>query len=225
MNAVRPKCCVSLASVVLFLAFYAPSPAAGHPSDFGTLTVDVLITGDRIRGIDAAVVPVAGPSYEPFVPVERKRSIAIEILGALEIPADAATIQAEMSDRYHEVGFMVTFLSTTTKVERVYSKGFQEIARENGLSRLKLSVCAANDQEISDLDADRLGRPADPGRGERHGCVVWELSSTDPPVSFWLTTRNAIPRTGAITYPALAGIFALLAGVVLLRASRVHRRP
>lgn len=63
----------------------APLPASAHPSDFRTLTIDLIFGQTGLEVIDAAVVESSGPSYEPFPSVELRQAVAEEVLAALDL--------------------------------------------------------------------------------------------------------------------------------------------
>jgi hypothetical protein len=186
-------------------------PASAHPSDFATLTLDLLVGPRGLEVIDAAVVRSAGPTYDPFPDSELKHAVATDVLEALRVPLDGVDIDAEMSERYHEVGFLVRFHEPSLGAERPLSidtADLQRIATNGGMSRLKLSVCGVTagtpdpDQSTLsrlDIQASEPGQP--PAGMDRPACSIWALTTTDQPVSIMInpepssTTTTAAPST------------------------------
>jgi hypothetical protein len=168
-------------------------PASAHPSDFETLTLDLLLGPEGLQAIDAAVVSQPGPSYDPIPSEDDRRAVATTVLQALGIPADDAHIDATMSERYHEVGFTISldqpFASAGDGSLRFETGPLEGIARDTGLKRLKLAVCDGWPDPLVDVrretpsrpasftlrvDARSPGRESDQERQERPGCRVWE---------------------------------------------------
>src|SRR5262245_56831671 len=117
------------------------APAAAHPSDFATLTLDLLVGPDGLEAIDAAVVESAGPSHQPFPTSELKLAVATDVLGALHVPLDQVEIDGETSERYHEVGFLVRFHEPSFGTElplSIDTTDLQRIAADRDMSGLKL---------------------------------------------------------------------------------------
>lgn len=191
------------------------APATAHPSDFATLTLDLLIGPEGLEAIDAAVVESAGPGYQRFPSSESRDAVATDVLEALRVPLDQVDIDAEHSERYHEVGFLVRFhepsLGTAMPLS-IDTTDLQLIAAGRDLSRLKLSVCGItagnkgpSQRTLSGLDvqASQPGQPpATPYPGnDRQACSVWALTTTDQPVSIVInprpsgTTSTAVPSS------------------------------
>lgn len=212
-----------VAGIVLSPLALVPAPATAHPSDFATLTLDLLVGADGLEAIDAAVVESAGPSYAPFPTSELRHAVAADVLEALHVPLDQVDIDAERSERYHEVGFLIRFhepsLGTAAPLS-IDTIGLQRIAADRGLSRLKLSVCGVTagtkgpDQSMLsrlDIQASRPGQPPahpDPGP-DRPACSSWALTTTDQPVS--IVIDPPAPDTGI----GVAGVLVVALAVVL----------
>jgi hypothetical protein len=195
MSAGRRVASIVVGATVTMPGFFALAlPATAHPSPFETLTLDFLIGPKGLEIIDAAVVESSGPSYQPFPTSEFKRDVAVDVLNALHLSVSGVEIDAEMSVRYHEVGFLVRFyepsLAATAPLS-LNTAGLQEIVADRGLSHLRLSVCGVADGSDSpdqatfaglDIQASQDSRlPAGPGRAT--ACEVWALDPTDKPVS------------------------------------------
>jgi hypothetical protein len=188
------------------------APATAHPSDFATLTLDLLIGPDGVEAIDAAVVESAGPIYQPFPTSELKLAVATDVLEALHVPLDQVDIDAETSERYHEVGFLVRFHEPSLGTEMPLwfnTTDLQRIAADRDLSRLKLSVCGitagnngASQSTLSRLDihASQPGQPVTgPDRGlDRPACSAWALTTTDQPVSIVINPRRSGTTSTAV---------------------------
>lgn len=204
--------------------------ARAHPSDFRTLTIDLIYGRQGLETIDAAVVEATGPSYEPFPSVEVRQSIGEVVLGALGLSASGATIDAELSERYHEVGFTVSFAAPRPGQGAPLefdTAQLQTIATDTNLDRLKLSVCAIDSILFSQLviDSSRPGREPDDSTSERDYCQIWEVDVEESPVSF-IVSSPILPITGFRPLPVLAAGLALLTmGCVILRQHRRSRSP
>ncbi|CAN5864757.1 hypothetical protein BH23ACT4_BH23ACT4_10660 [soil metagenome] len=96
--------CVRLV-VWMALVVGTPLTANAHPSDFQTLTIDLLFGADGLEAIDAAVVQSSGPSYEPFPSSELRQRVAEDVLNAMGLAELPLSIDSELSARYHEVGW------------------------------------------------------------------------------------------------------------------------
>lgn len=180
-------------------------PATAHPSDFETLTLDFLVGPRGLEVIDAAVVESRGPSYQPFPTSEFKHEVAVDVLEALDVPLSDADIDAELSERYHEVGFLVRFKQPVLGAESPLSidtAGLQRIVGDSGLRRLKLSLCGVTDGAASadpstlsefDIQASQGGVA---GLG-RAACQAWVLAPTDQSVSIVVKPRDAVADTGS----------------------------
>jgi hypothetical protein len=191
----RGRWLVTLLGVCGFLAFDA-TPASAHPSDFDTLTIDLLLTPRGVEVIDAALVAAPGPSYLPLPSEDDRRNVAGAILDTLGIKPSRASIDAARSERYHENGFTIRLtdgFSNAGRGELQLETGrLQEIAAARRLSRLKVAVCDASAENLStilsaltvDVSASRPGRGPDPNpsRGERADCTVWDIAPNDAPV-------------------------------------------
>jgi len=119
--------------------FALPVPATAHPSDFETLTLDLLVGPRGLEVIDAAVVESGGPSYEPFPTSDVKRDVALKVLGALDVASNGVVVDPEVSARYHEVGFLVRFKDPSLGAEsplRINTAELQELVADETLCRL-----------------------------------------------------------------------------------------
>jgi len=203
-----------------------PLPAGAHPSDFRTLTIDLIFGEDGLEAIDAAVVESTGPSYQPFPRTELRRRVAEEVLAALALSDSSASIDVEISERYHEVGFLITFEKPRPGHQaplQFDTVQLQSVADDTNLERLKLSVCAEVAETFNALEvtASRNGRAPIDTRAERPWCRVWEVGVADSPVTFSIDAL-ALPMTGLPLVPAaIAGLSLLAAGYVVLRSQRV----
>jgi hypothetical protein len=200
-----------VAGIVLSPLGLVSAPATAHPSDFSTLTLDLLIGPDGLKAIDAAVVESAGPSYAPFPTSELRQAVATDVLEALHVPLDQVDIDAETSERYHEVGFLVRFHEPSLGTElplSIDTTDLQRIAADRNLSRLKLSVCGVTaetrvpDQSTLsrlDIQASQSGQHPRAEPRDRQACSVWALTTTDQPVSILIkpsptgTTSAEVP--------------------------------
>lgn len=221
-------------SILLLLSVAVALPAEAHPSEFDTLTLDLLIGVEGLRWVDAAVVESAGPGYEPFPSPEKRHDVAVGVFEALEMPLEQVEIDADASARYHEVGFLAEFRQPSlgsNSVLRIDTADLQRLIADAGLERLKLSVCGVTQNPESsdpavltalDVLATQSGRSA---TGlDRPGCDVWALTAADAAVS--ITVRAEAPRDpglNGILIPT-AALAALLIAVVLLSVVRIRRR-
>jgi hypothetical protein len=215
-------------------------PASAHPSDFETLTVDLLMGARGLEGIDAAVVP--GQTYEPLVATGVKHDVATEVLDALDLPPSGVDIDAEMSERYHEAGFVVRFdepsLGATAPLS-IDTTHLQAIVDDRRLGRLKLSVCgvtqgAEPSEEVlprADVQASERGRQ--PVGLDREACEVWVLEPADRPVSIAITLPSRAAdgaseaqndsASGEVS-PWVAAVTVLVAGAALTSIAAIRRR-
>ena len=193
------------------LGLFASSlPATAHPSAFETLTLDFLVAPRGLEVIDAAVVESRGPSYQPFPTSEFKHDVAVDVLDALHLPLSTVEIDAELSERYHEVGFLIRFdepsLGVATPLS-IETAGLQEIVADRGLRHLKLSVCGVADGAASpaspsmlsqlDIQASQRGGPTALARA---ACEGWTLAPTDQPVSILVKPQQvSLPTTTTAT--------------------------
>lgn len=226
----RGLACVSLGLLLGALTL----PAEAHPSDFETLTLDLLIGVEGLRWVDAAVVESGGPGHEPFPTAGRRHDVAVGVLEALEMPLDHVEIDAEGSARYHEVGFLIEFprpfLDSTSDL-RIDTSDFQRLTADAGLERLKLSVCGAS-QDPDSADPDVLAgldvSATQPGRSpagiDRPGCEVWTLTPADTAVTITVsevitldTRRNTTLIAGTVALAAVVADVALLFGALKRR--------
>jgi hypothetical protein len=209
-------------------------PATAHPSDFATLTLDLLVGPDGLEAIDAAVVESTGPGYEPFPTSESKQAVATDVLEALHVPLDQVDIDAETSERYHEVGFLVRFNDPSLGADAPLSidtTDLQRIASDRNLRHLRLSVCSVTDgpqspgqHTLADLDI-QASQPGQPPTGQdRPACEIWRLTPTDPPVAIEIVPSTAAGSGFGLaqaTVVALTVVFGSIA--VFILGSRIRR--
>ena len=214
---------IALCAMTVLGAF--PLPAAAHPSDFRTLTLDLIFGPDGLVAVDAAVVEAVGPSYAPFPSAELRQAVAEQVLAALDLATSQASIDAELSERYHEVGFLITFeepLPGQGEAFRVDTEQLQAIARNTNLDWLKLSVCAEDSETFNELEiqASSDGRAPADNTSERSWCQIWKLRTADSPVT--ISVRSSVlPRTGLSVIPAgTIGLVLLAGGLLVLRRER-----
>lgn len=208
---------------------------SAHPSDFETLTLDFLIGPTGLELIEAAVVESSGPGYEPFPSSELKRNLAVGTVDALRVSLSSVEINEEMSERYHEVGFMIHFIEPSLGGNRalsIDSTKLQQLAADAGLERVKMSVCgvtdgagASNPSLLSELHIESSQGSRRPAGLDREACRVWTAATTDPPISIVLDSQNEaedLPQPGANVGRAAAfSLVLLLVGV----AVAVWQRP
>jgi hypothetical protein len=205
------------------LAFVALGrPAAAHPSDFETLTLDLLVGPRGLEVLDAAVVESEGPGYEPLPTADFKRDVAPDVLDALHVALDGVAIDAEVSERYHEVGFRVRFdepsLGTASPLA-IDTADLQGVVADRGLSRLKLSVCGVTDgadapdqATLTELDITASQDGRGPTGLDREACEVWALSADDQAVSI-VIERQAVPESGlGLVRATVAALSVLVVG-------------
>jgi hypothetical protein len=204
----------------------APLPARAHPSDFRTLTIDLIFGQDGLEAIDAAVVESSGPGYEPFPSLELRQAVAEDVLAALDLSDAAASIDAAMSERYHQVGFLIKFEEPFPGHQETFqldTNTLQAIAENTDLERLKLSVCADVSETFNalEIDASRDGRAPIYATNERPWCRTWEVAIADSPVTVSVQAL-ALPQTGLPVVPAaIAGLSLLAAGYLILLRQRL----
>jgi hypothetical protein len=190
MNAhARIASIVTGVSVALLHLMVSGVPAMAHPSDFETLTLDLLIGPRGLAVIDAAVVQSKGPSFEPIPTSEFKRDLAVDVLEALHVPLDSVEIDEEMSERYHEVGFLVRFDEPSLGARSalaIETADLQGIVAERALSYLKVNVCGVTEGAASPDRATLAEFDIVASRGP-DGLAwcgeFWTLTPTDPSVS------------------------------------------
>lgn len=207
------------------LSLLAPLPVRAHPSDFRTLTLDLIFGPEGLKAVDGAVVEATGPSYEPFPSQELRREVALDVLVALGVADSPASIDAELSERYHEVGFLVTFeepLPGHGDVFQIDTEQLQEIAKDISLDWMKLGVCAEDSETFNGLDiqASSDGRAPADNTSERPWCEIWRLGVADPAVTISVQPP-VLPMTGLPAVPAgIAGLALLVGGLLVLRRQR-----
>lgn len=236
----------SVTSKVLFAGFLLLGslalalPASAHPSDFETLTLDLLMGPRGLESIDAAVVP--GMTDEPFIASGVKHDVATEVLDALDLPLSGVDIDAEMSERYHEAGFVVRFDEPTlgaTAPLSIATAGLQAIVDDRRLGRLKLSVCGVteggepSEEVLSEMDVQASESGRQPVGLDRETCEVWVLEPADRPVSIAITlprraaggASEAQRDSGASgVFPWVPALTVLVAGAALTSIAAVRWR-
>jgi hypothetical protein len=199
-----PNRVVAISCLTLLFSVLVASAASAHPSDFRTLTVDLLFGPQGLEAIDAAVVEAKGPSYEPFPSVEYRQMVAASVLGALGLAESEAELDVELSERYHQVGFTIRFSRPSADRELLQfdTSQLQEVTTNLALDHLKVSVCAVEASlfPLLDIDASEPGRPPEARRQERSWCEIWLLSPDDTPVSISVMSP-ALPTTGTDIIP------------------------
>ncbi len=215
-------------SAVLVLLAVANAPRAfAHPSDFETLTLDLVIDRHGLVVIDAAVVESSGPGYEPLPSVELRRMVAEHVLGALGVPTASASIDATNSERYHEVGFLISLAghrSGPGVVLDVGSRSLQELTDDLGLARLKVGVCGIDADAFGalELSASRPGRQPSADRQERTACQVWDIEPDEPPVEIMVRSRSlASTGLGASRLVLISTALVLLGFVAIAGGRRI----
>lgn len=186
--------------VVILLAL-STSTATAHPSDFRTLTVDLLIGPEGLELIDGAAIQAEGPGYEPFPTGAQRAAVAAEVLEALGLTSVDVQIDPEMSELYHEVGFTIQFVEPSHGGHSPFAfdtEALIDLVRTLALEHLKLAICALDPSDLGQLqiEASQPGRAPDYVRNERSGCLIWELSPLDPTVSV-VVGPSVLPATGS----------------------------
>jgi hypothetical protein len=131
------------------------------------------------------------------------------------------SINSELSERYHEVGFHIAFsppLSITDPLQ-IDTGPLQLIADEANLKKLKLSVCSDSFDvfESLQIDATQPGRDPIDSKAERPWCRVWELQVDDAPISVTVASQT-LPMTGTPHggEAAVVALFLLVLGFLVL---------
>ena len=199
-------------------------PAGAHPSDFETLTVDLIFGPSGLEAIDVALVESSGPSYEPVPSIELREDVARRVLEGLQLASSPVVFDLENSERYHQVGFTVRFPDPSLGGRSslaIDSRPLQDIAGDVGLDHLKLSICSSDSRPVDPRDLSEVslhsGGP---------GCHVWRLTPREPAISTTVTL-SGLPATGIPVLPAwVASAILLVAGVaVVLAASTRSDHP
>lgn len=198
-----------------------PSPASAHPSDFETLTIDLLFGADGLYVIDAAVVESSGPSYLPGPTTELRKRVArriLEALGLSDIPFD---IDLENSERYHWVGFTIRFHDPSLDrrpMLQFSTLPLQDIVADLDLKQLKLTICHGYSDSLDPRD---IGRRI----GNEIGCNGRFLTPGDEPHSITVMTREELPMTGVpITTLVAGGLVISVGGLALVTVRARNRR-
>lgn len=198
-------------ATVLVAAFVAVLPlrAWSHPSDFETLTIDLLFGAEGLNAIDAAVVESSGPGYEPGPSVELREAVATQVLDALNLSQIPTNTDLENSERYHWVGFTIRFpdpaLDGRSHLE-IDTQPLQDIAAEIGLKYLKLTICKEFSDSVDPRDDFRLGV----SRPEGVGCEGWILTPEEPPVTLTVPIQDELPMTGLPMEQLMVAALALM---------------
>ena len=213
-----------------------PVSALAHPSDFETLTLDVLIGPEGLEAIDAAVVESSGPSYEPGPTVELREGVAREVLDALDLVTSPVDIDLENSERYHWVGFTIRFHDPTLggrSTLELDTRALQDVADDIGLKHLKLSVCHTSSSSWDPRDGLQV-MPRDVSPPEAARCRGWNLDPAGEPVSITITVTGWMMAAAPVQELPLTGLdiprttwlaFLLLAAGLTLVALSAHLRP
>jgi hypothetical protein len=180
-----------------------PARAGAHPSDLGTLTLDLLVDRGGLVLIDAAAPRT---THDDRPSAAARRALAHEVLAALRVPRGTVEVDPADSLLYHEVGFTVwlhaPLANTAVPGElRVDTRALQDLAGARA-ARLLLDVCrvAFPDQRLVVHATTPGATPASSGAGsadwDRRDCAAWSLAADDEPVAI-----NARVEPGA-TVPA-----------------------
>lgn len=207
-----------LLAMCLVLLLAIPGMGRAHPSDFETLTIDLIFGPRGLVAIDAAVVESTGPSYEPGPTIELREDVARRLLESLQLATIPVETDFENSERYHWVGFTVRFPDPSLGDRpslTIDSGSLQDIAADIGLEHVKLSVCHTDSDSVDPRDLSEVStQSGDPG------CQVWRLTPQERAISTTITLAG-LPATGVPLLPAVAAsTIILLAGLVLLLATR-----
>lgn len=206
-----------VAGWVIAFVVVLPLRVLSHPSDFETLTIDLLFGSGGLHAIDAAVVESSGPSYEPGPSVELREAVAHQVLEALDLSEIPTEIELENSERYHWVGFTIRFpdpsLDGRSTLE-VNTRPLQDIAADIGLKHVKLSICHGFSESVDPRDVSGLG--VSPPEGT--GCDVWVLTPDHESLTVAVSVRDELPRTGLPMAALMTAALGLVAtGLVLVR--------
>lgn len=206
-----------LLSMCLVLLLVVPGAARAHPSDFETLTIDLILGPRGLEAVDAAVVESAGPSYEPGPTTELRETVVRRVLESLQLATVPVDIDRENSERYHWVGFTVRFPDPSLGDRpslTIDSRPLQDIAADIGLEHVKLSICHTSAASVDPRDLSEMSAQS----GEP-GCQVWRLTPEGPAISNTIRL-SGLPATGIPVLPAsvVSTIF-LSTGLLLLATS------
>lgn len=215
-----------LIAVGVLLAGSNPHSAFAHPSDFETLTLDLIVGTHGLQSIDAAVVVSSGPGYEPFPSTELKRNVAKRVLSALGLPDSAVDIDASHSERYHEVGFFVSlgdYQSGRRSILNLGTQVLQEISDDLGLVRLKVSVCGIDADVFSALEitGSQPGRMPFDDRQERAPCHVWDVEPGKSPVRITVGSKSLASPGFSAARLVVGSTAVVLLGLVAIAAGRL----
>jgi hypothetical protein len=215
---------------LLILMELNAAPAHAHPSDFETLTVDLLVGPGGLQAVDAAVVESTGAPYETPEPNVRQ-DVALLVLDQLGVVPDAVDIELD-SERYHWVGFTIRLhqpwlgLSVPLAID---TSALQRRTAELGLAYLKVSVCGVSDGAArSDpavltqlvIEATHEGRR--PRGLDREACTVWRLTPSDEPVRVQVRLTDLAETGTGIGAAVAATAAALLLGALSLIGARIR---
>lgn len=192
------------------------SPASAHPSDFETLTVDLVFTSSGLHLVDGAVVESEGPAYDPFPTAQLRETVALAVLDAVGLNLADVSVDALSSERYHQVGFTIRLVESPSEDHtriNLNSQSLQVIAGSHGMKWLKLSICGQDEEVFGALvlESKTSSRQPNPQSQERRHCAVWRVGVEEEPIMV-SAILPSLPRTGFETSPFVP--IALLAVVV-----------
>jgi hypothetical protein len=189
-----PRTALASLLVSVLAGALLPNAAAAHPSDLGTLTLDLLLDRGGLVLVDGAANRA---SYEDRPSPGERRAIAREMLGALGVRRGTYEVEPADSLLYHEVGFTAWLhrpLANTGQPGqvRVDTRRLQELAGRT-VGALRLDVCRVAFPDQS-LVVDTPVPPsatdsaaATTSEWDRRDCVSWRLQPGEP--SFELTAH------------------------------------
>ncbi|MPZ51632.1 MAG: hypothetical protein GEU79_02690 [Acidimicrobiia bacterium] len=220
-----------VSAFAMAVSLLIPVTVAAHPSALDTLTIDLLIESDgALTAIDAAVRE-EDPGFEFFPTTTEKREVALDVIEVLGLAPDQVMLDAEMSERYHEVGFYVAIPTAEPGRPSTLwfdSRPLQQITAGLGLGHLRLSVCPTVEDGSPTVSLDELGltasTPGQPSGGERYnqrpGCQVWILEPEDRAVSITVPAAE-LPYTGLdVLIVGATAIISVGLGFLLIRVTR-----
>lgn len=202
--------------IVIAIGFCS-TPANGHPSDFRTLTIDLLFEQSGLQAIDGAIVHSAGPGYEPFPSETERLGVAEAVLSSLEVVGERMI--EPLSDRYHGVGFVVRFEELSSNPSLAIDSGaLQDLSVSLNLDTLKLGLCStegSNGLELLTIESSVPGEPSRSFSKDREHCLYWILAGDESAVvvSVSGTRPSSLSRFG----PAIALIAIVLTSVAVYR--------
>ncbi len=182
---------------------FLSTAAWAHPSDLGTLTLDLLVDRGGVVLVDAAAPRVTDQDRPSEA---ERRALAGDVLDALGGTRDTVEVDPASSLLYHEVGFTMWLHSPLANTGvpgevRVDTRPLQDLAATRS-ARLLLDVCrvAFPAQRLVVHATRPESPPAGSGAGsadwDRRDCAAWSLAPEDAAVT--ITARVE----GAVTAPA-----------------------